>query len=374
MIPLFKVFMSPDLDKELLDTLHSGYITQGPKVDEFEAKLKAWLGVDHLLTVNSGTSALQLALTLAGVGHGDTVISTPMTCTATNTAIRAVGADIIWADIDPFSGNIDSYWVEQQLFRHESSEQSSRVKAVMVVDWGGLPCDYTQLRHICDSYGVKLIEDAAHAFGATYRGKKVGQIADFTCFSFQAIKHLTSIDGGALVCRDPIAHERGKRLRWFGIDREAKRTDFRCEIDVEEPGYKYHMNDVNAVVGLNNLKHIDDILSRHKANGHFYDAAFKDTPCKIRKPMDRESAYWLYTIHVPDRDKFMQYMKDAGVQTSQVHSRNDTHTMFAQYKRALSGVESFTTSQVNIPVGWWVTPTEREKIADLVKVYIRSYL
>ena len=269
MIPLFKVFMAEEAKESVSDVLTSGYIGQGPKVEEFEEKLIDFLHVPRLLTTNSGTSALQLAVTLSGVLPGDEVISTPMTCSATNTAIVSQGATIVWADIDPDTGNIDPNSVEGILKRRSNS--GPMPKAIMCVHWGGYPCDMKALMDIGQKYGIKVIEDAAHAFGAFYKNEYIGNHGDFVCFSFQAIKHLTSVDGGALVCKDLKDHNRGKLLRWYGIDREGERSDFRCEADITEAGWKYHMNDVCAAVGIANLREIDWVLDRHKKYGQIYD-------------------------------------------------------------------------------------------------------
>lgn len=375
MIPLFKVYMAPEVEKAAVETLYSGMITQGPKVEAFEHELKRYLDVRHLLTVNSGTSALQLACVLAGVRPGTSVISTPMTCSATNTAIRAVGGDIVWADIDPATGNIDPGSVEIAL------RASRGVVAIMAVDWSGYPCDWTELRRLADQYHVALIEDAAHGFGAEYRGAKLGVYADFTCYSFQAIKHLTTVDGGALICRNEADHKRGKLLRWFGIDREGPRKDFRCEEDITEPGFKMHMNDVTASIGLAQLPHMPDIVGGHQFNGRYYDEAFSSlvgrTSQGISIPERAEhvkSAYWIYTLHAKNRADFMEYMKEHGVTTSQVHARNDTHSMFKQYQRNLPGVDAFSRTQVSIPCGWWLTAEDREKIVQLVLVYAKSFI
>ena len=378
-IPLFKVYMSARVRNPAIETLYSGYITQGPRVEEFEKKLKEWLGVTYINTTNSGTSALQLALKVAGVEYKNRVISTPMTCTATNTAIRAVGGQIVWSDIDPTTGNIDANYVES-LLKKEAWTSSSykankyRVKAVMVVHWGGYPCDLDAFHYLGDKYGVKIIEDAAHAFGATYNGIKIGSHSDFACFSFQAIKHLTTVDGGALVCKDESDHKRAKLLRWFGIDRDAPRRDFRCEEDVQEAGFKYHMNDFNATVGLHNLEDVDEIIRAHQENGLYYDKALKGIPGVrlLKRFKQRVSSYWLYTILVHDRTKFMERMLEHAITTSQVHSRNDLMTMFKQYYVDLPGVNQFTAHQVNIPVGWWVTPETRGYIENTIKEIVNG--
>ncbi len=359
-IPLFKVYMPESVLEPLSHTLMSGYIGQGPRVEAFEKALAPWVENQNVLTLNSGTSALMLALRLSNVGYGDEVISTAMTCTATNVPIMAMGAKIVWADINPRDGNIDVLDVERKI--------TEKTKAIIAVHWGGYPCDMDELNRIGRKYNIKIIEDAAHAFGASYHGHAIGSISDFSSFSFQAIKHMTTVDGGALVCRDTEDYKRGKLLRWYGIDREGERKDFRCEEDVAEYGYKFHMNDVNAVIGLEQLNHVGEVLRKHRENASYYRQRFQ----RLSKLQlldykdDRVSSYWLFTVRVAQRLTFMQRMKDAGIVVSQVHARNDSHTMFKEFRRILPGVDEFVEDQVSIPVGWWLTEEQREYIADTV--------
>jgi dTDP-4-amino-4,6-dideoxygalactose transaminase len=213
-----------------------------------------------------------------------------------------------------------------------------------------------------------VIEDAAHAFGATYHGRRIGSHSDFVCFSFQAIKHLTTGDGGALVCRDTEAYKRGKLLRWFGIDRESDRRDLRCEEDVKDWGYRFQMNDIAATIGLQQLEFVADLRKRHRENGSYYRDRFKNLEklTLLDYQNDREGSYWLFTVLVSDRINFMDQMARAGVSVSQVHARNDLHTVFREFKRTLPGVTDFSARQVSIPVGWWISEGEREFIADAV--------
>jgi dTDP-4-amino-4,6-dideoxygalactose transaminase len=360
-IPLFKVHMPETVFARVIETLASGYIGQGPRVAEFEKALAPWFGNPNVLTVNSGTSALHLALRLAGVGYGDEVISTAMTCTATNEPILERGARIVWADIDPMTANIDPQDVERKI--------SPRTKAIMVVHWGGYPCDLDELNAIAQKHNIKLIEDAAHAFGAAYQGHPVGSYSDFVCFSFQAIKHLTTVDGGALVCKSEEDYRRGKLLRWYGIDRETPRADFRCEEDVAEYGYKFHMNDVCATIGLQQLAHVGSVLDRHRANAAYYNEQLKGLSgvTVLAYQPDRVSSYWLYTLLVQDRLDFMRRMQEAKITVSQVHARNDKHTMMRDFVTDLPGVDTFVEKQVSIPVGWWLTDAERAYIAATIK-------
>ena len=360
MIPLFKVHIPESVMEPLKGVLLSGYIGQGPKVDEFERQLVKWVGNPNCLTVNSGTSALHLALRLAGAGPGTEIISTPMTCSATNTPIVDSKADIVWADINPWDGAIDPSDVERKI--------TPRTKAIMAVHWGGYPCDIDALIKICIKYKVALIEDAAHAFGSTYKGRPIGNHSSYVCFSFQAIKVLTTVDGGLLVCPSVEDYRLGKLLRWYGIDRETPRRDLRCENDIVACGYKYHMNDVNAVIGIEQLKYVDKLIARQRDNAAFYDKSLNDLRRvkRLRYQPDRLSSYWLYTIRVDDRDSFQAHMAKNGIMVSQVHVRNDIHTVFRPYRRNLPGVDEFCTHQVSIPVGWWVTDEDRDKIVKAI--------
>lgn len=361
-IPLFKVFMSEEAIQAASETLRSGYIGQGPRVELFEAKLKSFVSSPYILTLNSGTSALQLALRLSGVEYGDEVISTPMTCMATNVPILASGAHIVWADIDPITGNISVNDVKNKI--------TSKTKAIICVDWGGYPCELDELQNIARQHNVKLIEDAAHGFGSLYKDHFVGGLVDFTCFSFQAIKHLTTVDGGALICKNEEDYLRGKLLRWYGIDREGPRTDLRCEEDVLEYGYKFHMNDVTAAIGFEQLDFTHSILTKHRDNAGFYNQEFRSAVPKglelLDYKTDRSSSYWLYTIKVQNRTEFMYKMKEKGITVSQVHARNDRHTAFHHFKTYLPGVDAFTQNQVSIPVGWWISPQDRKYVAKSV--------
>jgi dTDP-4-amino-4,6-dideoxygalactose transaminase len=345
MISLFSVNLPPreELLPELEKVLYSGYIGQGDKVDEFEKAFGDYIGTDKVLSVNSGTSALHLALRLAGVEGGE-VITTPMTCTATNWPILANGADIVWADIDPETGMISPESIARKL--------SNNTRAIIVVHWGGMPCNLGPILELAKSHNIPVIEDAAHALGAEWFDRMIGNTgSDFTCFSFQAIKHMTTVDGGMLVVKKDSDYKRGKLLRWYGIDRDTPRKDFRCEEDIAEWGYKFHMNDVTATMGLVALNYLEETVEKHRENAMFYEVHINNP--KVKKPKGYFSGYsswWLYTLRVPERDAFMKHMEEAGIMTSRVHARNDTHTTVKKYITPLPGVDKFESEMVCIPV------------------------
>jgi dTDP-4-amino-4,6-dideoxygalactose transaminase len=361
-IPLFKVFMADSVKDAVVRVLYSGYIGEGEEVRQFEHELAARIGTPAVLTVNSGTSALHLAYHICTDGAADSeIITTPITCTATNMPILQNGARIVWADVDPLTGNIDPIEVEALI--------TDKTRAIVMVHWGGNPCDIGRICEIGARHGVKVIEDAAHALGAVYRGRPVGKDSDFVVFSFQAIKHVTSVDGGCLVCKSPEDNARGRLLRWYGIDRTIRDPiDFRGEMDIPEAGYKFHMNNVAAAIGRENLKHLDWILARHRENAGFYDAAFCNLGNIAIAPENPDgiSASWLYTIHVSNRDELMRKLSEQGIGASKVHTRNDAHSAFARFRRLLPKSEEFNRTHLCIPVGWWVSASDRERVADAV--------
>ena len=361
-IPLFKVFMPESVMEPLKATLMSGYVAQGPRVEEFEKALSARLQAPYPLTVNSATSGIHLALRLAGVGQGDEVITTPLTCPATNWPILSLGAIPVWADVDEDTCNIDPRTIEPLI--------TPRTKALIFVHWGGSPVDLDAIWEIAQRHGLKVIEDCAHAFGSTYQNKHVGTQSDFGVFSFQAIKHLTTVDGGLVVAGNRADYDRGKLMRWYGIDRnEQGRADFRCESDVLEWGWKFHMNDVAATIGLEQLKHVDGVIAKHQDNAAFYTRELQNVPgvTLLTPGGDRTSSFWLYTIKVEERDRFILAMKERGIVASRVHERNDKHTVVKAYRRPLPQLDRLVQQMVCIPVGWWVSEEDRHYVVESIR-------
>ncbi|MCQ2380994.1 MAG: DegT/DnrJ/EryC1/StrS family aminotransferase [Acidaminococcaceae bacterium] len=375
-IVLFKVFVADEVDKPLLEVIHSGWLGEGPKVEAFEKELKAYFKNPYLTTINNGTAGLHLAYHMALHQDGPKtyfndntaeIITTPITCTATNEPIIANGAKIVWADVDPITGSIDPKSVENKI--------SDKTKAVTMVHWGGNPCDIDAINDIAHKHGIKTVEDGAHAMGMEYKGKLFGNHSDYSMISLQAIKHVTSADGGILMMKSAKDFERAKLLRWYGIDRTIREgIDLRCELDVPESGYKFHMNDVCAIIGLTNFKHVDEILQKHRDNAAFYYKAFagyNKIKC-VPENKDGRSSFWLFTLHVDNRDELMKKLGEVGIMASKVHARNDTHSMFKDfYNPNLPGVEAFNRTHICIPVGWWVTKEDREYIAEQVIKFAR---
>jgi dTDP-4-amino-4,6-dideoxygalactose transaminase len=374
-IPLFKVFMSENAGPEVTKILNSGYIGQGEKVEEFESNLRDFFNRDYIVTLNAGTSGLHMALNLLknkngkwpGFEDGDEVLATSLTCTASNFPILANNLKIKWVDIDPTTLNMDLDDLARKI--------SPKTKAIMLVHWGGYPNDLDRIKEIQNKcfelYGFKpaVIEDGAHSFGSKYKGKYLGNHGNIVMYSLQAIKHITSIDGGLLVLPHKELYDRAKLQRWYGIDRNSNRKDFRCEADIEEWGFKFHMNDVCATVGIENLKFSDKIIGTHQSNAKFYDQNLQgiDGLTTLTRHDGHESAFWIYSMLVDDRDGFYKWMKECNIVVSQVHERNDKHTCVSEYRSPLPTLDKTIGKVVSIPVGWWVTEEQREYIADCIK-------
>jgi UDP-glucose 4,6-dehydratase len=385
-IPLFKVFMSNDVLEPVNKVLMSGFLTQGKQVESFESALQNYIQHPHLLTLNSATAGLTLALRLLiapddnnnwpGINNDDIVLIPSLTCFATTAAVLSQNVKIRWLDTDLENANICLQDVKSKL--------NEKTKVIYLVHWGGNPVDLDELDIICenhkDNYGFKpiIVEDCAHAFGAEYNGKKIGS-NNICVFSLQAIKHLTCGDGGIITLPNKTLYDRCKLLRWYGIDREKrnyKPNDFRLENDIVEYGYKFHMNDINATIGLYNLPHIDALLIKNRNNGNYYNEQLKDiTGIQLLHSHAKcNSAYWLYTIRVLHDKKFefINFMKEKGIMTSQVHNRNDINTCVLEYKEVLPKLDILEKEIVSIPVGWWLTDENKKYIIECIKCFFNQ--
>jgi dTDP-4-amino-4,6-dideoxygalactose transaminase len=359
MIPLVKPFI-PDrkiLIPELENILYSRYIAEGEAVYQFEDSFKKYFNNPYCLAVNSGTAALHLAEILAGIKSNDEVISTPMTAEPTNTSIAMIGAKVVWGDVNSDNGLLDPDDVAKLI--------TEKTKAIVVVHYAGMVCDMDSFNVISEKYNIPIIEDAAHALGSRYNGQMIGSGRNMTIFSFQAIKHITTVDGGILTVTNDSDFKRARKLRWFGLDKKKSRL----ENDITEVGYKYAMNNINATIGNIQIKYIDSIIGRYIENGKYYDEVLKNTNGVelVNYHKNTQPSYWLYTLKVDKREEFIKMMTANDVTASPLHHRNDTHSIFKKSKRDLPNMEIFYNSFVHIPCGWWVTNEARARIAGLIK-------
>jgi perosamine synthetase len=357
-VNFFNTNISPKAADAVRKVLDSTFVSAGKIAEQFEKELEQSLKLEHVVTVNSGTAALHLGLEVAGIKPGDEVIIPAQTFIATGLSVLMQKAVPVFADIQPDTGNLDPLSIEEKI--------TSRTTAIMPVHWGGYPCDMDEINAIAAKHNLTVIEDAAHALGASYKGRPIGTISDFTAFSFQAIKHLTTGDGGALCCRGISEYNTAKNKRWFGIDRENSKPSIlgEREYDVKELGYKYHLNDYAAALGLANLGDLTDTLKRHRQIAAAYKENLGNVPglTLLNHKSDRESSFWIFTILVERREDFIRKLASEGIPSSVVHLRIDRKSVFGGIRRDLVNQEKFNEMQVSLPVHSGLTDEEIDHI------------
>lgn len=362
-IVLFHPHISEKAREYVNDTLHTRWIGQGPKVDKFEQEFSKKFGNGNAsLTCGSGTDALHLSYLLANLKEGDEVITPLFTCTATNIPFLYMGVKIVFADVQPGTLNIDPNHVKKLV--------NEKTKAIVCVHYGGLPCDMDELQEIAKEWNIPIIEDAAHALGATYKGKIVGSISEFTMFSFQAIKHITTGDGGMVTLRNDVELlELGKRLRWFGIDRSMKQKGI-WENDIKEVGYKYQMNDISAALGLAALEEFDEVLKFRKELFVRYETLLSNIPGLNfigGGYSDREHAAWMCTVTVENRDGLSKKLRENNIESAQVHYRNDRYTIFGGRKDTYPNMDAIEDKYLVMPLHTKMSIEDVERICGLIR-------
>lgn len=340
-IKLFKPYVSWRAIRNVVRVLRSDQLAEGPEVKKFEQEFAVKFGLKNVVALNSGTTALELAYELAGIRAGDEVITPVLTCTATNIPFVRIGAKIIFADTDR-DLNINIEDVKRKI--------TQNTKAIVFVHFGGNNRGLKELLEICSAKKITLIEDAAQAVGSEFWGK-----ADFTCVSQQAIKTLTSGDGGFLVCKNDEHYVKARKLRWFGYDREEKQK--KGDTDLVLAGYKYHMNDITAAIGRGNLAVVDKLIAHRKKLMAEY-AHFGIVP-----------SIWFSHTLTPKRDGLMKFLKEHGIDTGIYHYRNDKYTIFGGRKR-FPVMDEIENQYLIFPMHHDVSIQDVRRICTLVKNFL----
>ncbi|MFH0892350.1 MAG: DegT/DnrJ/EryC1/StrS family aminotransferase [Candidatus Falkowbacteria bacterium] len=362
-IPFFNTYIHPDAADNIGAVLASTFLSEGKIVKEFEDKLNEKLKLSNPVVVNSGTSALHLAVILSGIKPGDEVILPAQTFVASGLAVLMEGAVPIFADIQYETGNINPADIEKKI--------TEKTRAIMAVHWGGYPCDMDEILKIAKKYKLSVIEDAAHALGAVYKNRPIGTISDFTCFSFQAIKHLTTGDGGAICCLNKTKAKGAKTKRWFGIDRVNAIPSLlgEREYDIKELGYKYHLNDYAAALGLANLENFEERLEKRRRIAEIYRDKLKTVSgLKLfNSENDRASAHWLFGMHVENRVDFISALQKKGVPASVVHLGIDHNSIFGGWDQSLIEQRRFDKTQIHIPIHETLSDENIDYIINAIK-------
>jgi len=351
-IVMFHPYVTESQRNAVNETLKTRWIGQGDKVDLFEEKFGQKFGVPYAVSVNSCTSAIETAIDLIGLKAGDKVITTPLTCTATNLPLVRRGCELIWADIRKDTLNLNSNDVARKALKHGD------IKAIMNVHLGGIKSDIK-------AGSIPIIDDAAQAVGL-YRPE-----ASYTCYSFQAIKHFTTGDGGIIVVNNNEEYRKAKLLRWFGIDRELKKANdwqaFRERemlFDIELLGHKRHMNDIAASMGLAALNDYDDIIYKRKKLFDVYRGIDVDGITLLDSD---DNLYWLATFLVDDREGLVRKLHNHGIESNVVQGRNDIYNVFGGKRQNLPNMNWAEDKYICLPLHNMMSVEDANYIKDVIE-------
>jgi dTDP-4-amino-4,6-dideoxygalactose transaminase len=364
-------FALPSIGEEeiqaVIETLRSGWLTMGQKTIEFEKAIAEYIGVDHAIAVNSCTAALHLSLLASGVKPGDEVITTPFTFAATGNVIVHCGAKPVFVDIEPDTYNIDPRGIQEAI--------TEKTTAIIPVHYAGQPCRMKAIRKIAG--GIPVIEDAAHAIGATYEGKKIGSSGNPTCFSFYATKNMTTGEGGAITTNDGVFADRVRKLRLHGISKDAWKRygpGGSWKYEIEECGWKYNTTDINAAIGLCQLRKLNGFNRRRTMLAAMYsDGLFMVRGIDVPTTVASDHIFHLYPILVPAdyRDQFIADMAEKGVSCSVHFIPLHLHPFYQRefgYKRGDFPVtETVFDRIVSLPLYPKMTPMDIVRVMKAVK-------
>lgn len=361
-IPLFRPLISEEAIEAAAEVMRSGWLGMGPQTESFENAFAAYTGAPFCVGVNSGTSALHMAVRVLDLPRGSEVITTALTFVSTNHVLLYEGLTPVFADVDARTGNLSVADVASRI--------TDRTGAIMLVHYGGYPCDLDEFYALARNRGLRVIEDCAHACGAAYRGARIGSHGDLHAFSFHAVKNLSMGEGGGLTVTSPENNERLRRLRWLGItkstyDRTA-RSGYRWDYDVAEVGFKYNMSDVQAAIGLAQLRRLDRENARRAAIAARYYRRLAATPgvTLLKYEDDRKSSFHLLPILAERRDDLMRKLREGGVESGVHYRRNDQYSMFAAAE--LPQCEKFWRSVVSLPMHLQLSDEQVDYVCDLI--------
>ena len=374
MIPIAKPYLTADEAQAAHDTILTGWITQGPRVAEFEEKFAAYTGAKYAVAVSNCTTALHLAMIVAGVGPGDEVICPSMSYIATANSIKYVGAKPVFAEIDPANYNLD--------VKDAAKRITSKTKAILLVHQIGMPADIDAFKELADKHNLKLIEDAACAAGSSYKGAKIGSHSELVCFSLHPRKVISTGDGGFITTNREDYYQRMKLLRQHGMsvnDRVRHESSKLIFEDHVEIGYNYRMTDIQAAVGIKQLEKLDWIVAERRKIAAKYHEAFKDIDF-IQLPIEQEgyfSNYQSYSIYLKDdcpvnRNEIMQKMLDDGIST---RSGIMTAHRETAYKAECAGLslpvsENSCDRSIILPLYIPMKDEDIEKVIEAFKLYV----
>ena len=364
-IRLWSAYVPDETGAELEKVLRSKWINTGKQEALLRKSFSEKFNIPYVVATNSGTSSLRASLAMLGVGPGDEVVSTPYTFIATNTSILEQGATPVFADIRYETLDIDPESIIKKI--------TAKTKAIMCVHYGGNACEMDAIRKIGHDYNLPIIEDSAHAIGSKYKGDYIGAKGDVVTFSLQAIKIITSGDGGMITTPSEEYYNKLKKYVWFGVDRENKVTmpidPLPEEIDIL--GFKYNMNDITATIGLVGLKHLDEAMARRKQIGDRYRSELAN--CKKVKlvyiPPENVVNYQIFPIHIQNRTEFADFMRERGIFINVNNRRNDRYKIFGGLRNDLPSLARADEDTILIPLHCDLSDADVEKIISSIKEF-----
>lgn len=370
MIPNARPSVGEEELSEIRKVFATGWLGMGSVVFEFENALKNYLGAKFVVAVNTGTSALHIALSALKLGPKDEVIVPSLTFAASIQAILAAGARPVFCDIEADTLNLDLNDVKKKI--------TSRTKAIMPVHYSGLSCDMDGLMDIAYSRKIRIVEDAAHAIGSLYKGKKIGSIGDITCFSFDPIKNLTCGEGGAVVLSDEPLYQEILRKRILGIDKDTwqryknQRSWF---YEVVTTGFRYHLSNINAAIGLAQLKKMDKFIARKKELVRAYDQAFSKVKQVELLRHDYEStAFFNYIIRVKGglRDALLEYLNVNGVGAGIHYIPNHLQPLFKKFRGGVPVTDKVWAEIITLPLYYDMAGRDQAVVINQVQEFFKK--
>lgn len=362
-IPVFRPSYGEEELKGVQECLQKGWTGNGPEVKAFEEEFAQYIGVRYAVSTNSCTASLHLSLQALDIKDRE-VISTPMTFVSTNHAILYNGGIPVFADIEPDTLNISAESIEKKI--------TKRTKGIIVVHFGGHPCDMDAIQKIADKHGLFVLEDTAHGCGGEYKGKKLGSMGALGCFSFHAVKNLAIGDGGMITTNDKAFYDRLMKTRWLGISKDTwARTEegaYSWDYFVGEVGFKYHMNDIGAAIGRAQLRRLDERNAQRAEIAKVYDGNLKNLPIGLPPVRDYATrhARHNYVIRVSDRNGLIQYLKDRGISTGVHYRPNNHYPMYEDQQHATPQAEQVWQKIVTLPLFPGLTAEEHTHIIESI--------
>ncbi|MBM3590742.1 MAG: aminotransferase class V-fold PLP-dependent enzyme [Alphaproteobacteria bacterium] len=351
MIPIYKPFMPDNLNPELNEILYSGQLSFGKYGKDFESKIKKFIGSEYILTTNTYNTAVNIVLSTLYIQFGDEVIASPVSCLASCQPFATKGLKVIWADVNPKTGTLCPLDVESKI--------TKKTKAIFHNHFCGYLGDIDAIDDIGKKNSIPVIDDGIEAFGSEFKGEKLGNVdTDFTIFSFQTVRLPNTIEGGAIVFKNKKMFEKAVLIRNYGIDRTKFRKDngeINPECDIKLEGYGGLMSELNSLIGLKQMLHIENLLKKQQQNAYKWQNELKNnieikslSVNKFVKPN-----YWVYGTLSEDKIKTIDYFKSKGFYATGVHINLNIYSIFGNNTK-LTGVDQFINKFVAIPCGWWL--------------------